>query len=781
MRIEERAMSPDSAAAVPDVQHFLAQALAAVDDAVIIIDNEQRITYLNAKAAAQYAVREADVLGKSLSQLHHYQWLNPQDEQAASKALAQNGHWRGQNIHRLPDGRSLHVDSTVTALRDAAGRQIGLLAVIRDITAQKQAEAALRELQEWQRLALEGAHLGIWSVDLETGATIWDARCREIFGVGLDEPASSEKGFSIIHPEDRPSAEAAVKAATEPASDGRYEVEKRIVWPDGSLHWVATRGQVFFEDVGGVRIARRLAGIVMDVNERKEQETELLRANRRAQLAETAAHSFIYEWNPRTHKTVRSPGLYDVLGYHPEELEDSIDAWRSLIHPEDYEQVSSQGFAAMDSIRQYSLEYRLRHRDGHYIYVWDQAVADLGTDGQVERIVGITTDISARKQMEQDLRETQERFRLALEKAPLSFAHMDKDLRYTWVYNTHPDFHVEELIGKRDDEVRSNPGIEQFVQAKQRVLDSGQGERTEFTFPLSDGDHTYDITFEPLRTAAGNIMGLTTAALDITDRKQAEAELRRSTQQLQALSRSLQELNNTLEQRVAERTAELERSNRELDRFAYIASHDLKAPLRAIDNLSTWIAEDAADVLPPSAQMHLTKLRGRVKRLEILLDDLLLYSRAGRRRHTPEQVNTQMLINGVMELLNPPPGFQVHIESDLPTIRSERPPLEIIIRNLLENAIKHHHRVQEGVVQITARPRDNMVEFQVADNGPGIEAQYHERIFEVFQTLRPRDEVEGSGMGLAIVKKTVESAGGKIWVESSPGAGTRFYFTWPTE
>jgi signal transduction histidine kinase len=232
---------------------------------------------------------------------------------------------------------------------------------------------------------------------------------------------------------------------------------------------------------------------------------------------------------------------------------------------------------------------------------------------------------------------------------------------------------------------------------------------------------------------------------------------------------------------VQERTLELQRSNKELDQFAYVASHDLKAPLRAIDNLASWIAEDAAAVLSPPAQLHLSKLRSRVKRLEMLLDDLLLYSRAGRRRYTPETVDTAALVAGAVELLNPPPGFHVRIEGELPTIRCERLPLEVVLRNLLENAIKHHHRTQEGLVCIAAyrRDSDSMVEFHVTDNGPGIEPQFHERIFEVFQTLRPRDEVEGSGMGLAIVKKTVESAGGRVWVESTAGAGATFCFTWP--
>jgi signal transduction histidine kinase len=266
---------------------------------------------------------------------------------------------------------------------------------------------------------------------------------------------------------------------------------------------------------------------------------------------------------------------------------------------------------------------------------------------------------------------------------------------------------------------------------------------------------------------------------DISERKALTQENERLFFAARAAERTLRQLNETLEERVAERTVELQRSNRELDRFAYIASHDLKSPLRAIDNLSAWIEEDAAAVLSPTSQAHLAKLRSRIARLENLLDDLLLYSRAGRRRHAPEWVNTELLVHSIVELLAPPPGMQVLIEGELPTVRCERPPFETVLRNLIENAVKHHHQGDQGVIVVSAFHRGDMIEFRVRDNGPGIDPQYHERIFEVFQTLRPRDEVEGSGMGLAIVKKTVESAGGRVWVESTRGAGATFCFTWP--
>jgi signal transduction histidine kinase len=223
---------------------------------------------------------------------------------------------------------------------------------------------------------------------------------------------------------------------------------------------------------------------------------------------------------------------------------------------------------------------------------------------------------------------------------------------------------------------------------------------------------------------------------------------------------------------------ELERSNRELDDFAYVASHDLKAPLRDIDNLASWIAEDAGDTLPADSKRHLALLQDRIARMERLLDDLLQYSRADRVKPPPEEFEVRAVIDEALRLVGPREGFEIVVTGDRPTIRTPRVPLAQLLRNLVSNAIKHHHRKQ-GRITIHVVEREALLEIAVTDDGPGIAPEFHERVFRMFQTLRPRDEVEGSGMGLAIVKKVVESHGGTVKIESAPGEGTTMRFTWP--
>ncbi len=248
-------------------------------------------------------------------------------------------------------------------------------------------------------------------------------------------------------------------------------------------------------------------------------------------------------------------------------------------------------------------------------------------------------------------------------------------------------------------------------------------------------------------------------AMEIAVRKQAEEGLRAHEEELQRY------------------TAELERSNKELDAFAYVASHDLKAPLRAIDNLATWIAEDAGEVLSEDARNHLQLLKQRVERMQRLLDGLLQYSRVGRLNHAPEVVETDRMLQDIVALYDLPPGFVVKVAPHMPTFHTPKAPLEQVLRNLIGNAIKHHDRA-DGRIAVSGQDAGAYVEFTVTDDGPGIPREFHDKIFQMFQTLKPRDEVEGSGMGLALAKKTVESHGGTIGVESVKDRGACFRFTW---
>lgn len=223
---------------------------------------------------------------------------------------------------------------------------------------------------------------------------------------------------------------------------------------------------------------------------------------------------------------------------------------------------------------------------------------------------------------------------------------------------------------------------------------------------------------------------------------------------------------------------QLARSNAELDQFAYVASHDLKAPLRGIANLSQWIEEDLGEDMSEESREQMRLLRGRVHRLEGLIEGILSYSRAGRVRGQQERVDTGALVDEVLELLAPPEHVKIEMERPLPQVSAERVPLQQVFMNLIGNALKYA-KGKHTRVRVAAEDLGHAHRFLVTDNGPGIAPEFHARIWGLFQTLEARDKVEGSGVGLSVVKKIVETRGGQVSVESSEGAGATFAFTWP--
>jgi PAS domain S-box-containing protein len=227
-----------------------------------------------------------------------------------------------------------------------------------------------------------------------------------------------------------------------------------------------------------------------------------------------------------------------------------------------------------------------------------------------------------------------------------------------------------------------------------------------------------------------------------------------------------------------ERLTAVEYANRELQAFTYGASHDLRAPLRHVRQLVGWLKEDLQDKLTEASIRNMELLTDSVTRMDQLIVGLLDYSRAGRGDLPIEKVSVRDLISDIMQLITPPKGFTIHLDNELPTLETAVASLHQVFLNLIQNAIQHHDQT-EGVIRIQSRDVDDkQVEFTVTDDGPGISARFHEKIFELFQTLGPQT-THGVGIGLALVRKQVYAVGGTIAVESGDQRGTTFRFTWP--
>ncbi|MGZ9190186.1 MAG: sensor histidine kinase, partial [Nitrospira sp.] len=223
---------------------------------------------------------------------------------------------------------------------------------------------------------------------------------------------------------------------------------------------------------------------------------------------------------------------------------------------------------------------------------------------------------------------------------------------------------------------------------------------------------------------------------------------------------------------------ELESANEELNNFAYVVSHDLKAPLRAIGSLADWIATDQQDKLDAEGQEHLRLLIQRVRRMNALIDGVLQYSRIGRLHETVIPIDLNELVHDVVDLLAPPSHIAVTVAPGLPSIQAEKTAIQQVLQNLIANAIRYLDKPR-GRIKIGCVSDGENWRFSVADNGPGIEARHFDRIFQLFQTLNPRDRVESTGVGLSIVKKIVEQCGGQVGIESTSGQGSTFFFTLP--
>jgi len=373
-------------------------------------------------------------------------------------------------------------------------------------------------------------------------------------------------------------------------------------------------------------------------------------------------------------------------------------------------------------------------------------------------MAGSLSDITARKETELQLRLLKLTIENLTDVVVITEADPDNPI-IIFANNASTDvlgYTPDELIGKTPKLLQGEKTDKLQLTALKNALKNNESFTTELINYSKDGrEYWININIVPVVDQQGNTSHFAAIERDVTQSKAANFERERL-------------------------ITALEKSNSELDAFAYVASHDLKAPLRVIENISHWLEEDLGERLDKESRENLLLLRSRTQRMEKLLEDLLEYSRIGRKldENYDETLSGDKLIKDITLLIAMPEGFSLSASQEFLALKVNKMPLQIILLNLISNAIKHRDK-DNGLIKISVKEQENQYSFSVKDDGPGIAPIYHQRIFEMLQTLKPRDRVEGSGMGLAIVRKHIELFGGTITVESEEGKGCTFIFTWP--
>jgi PAS domain S-box-containing protein len=661
---------------------------------------------------------------------------------------------------------------------NAEGQPVQMTGITLDITDRKLAEETLRRSEERFRVSQElslDAFTTLRSVRDESGAIVdfeWtyaNPKAGEI----LRHRAEDLVGQRLLQvlPGNKINSELFERYVRVVSTGEPHDIE---------LFYDAEGIRGWFRNMS-VKLNDGVAIFFSDITERKLAEEALRESERRfRRLVESNIFGVAFgDFNGGIHDA--NDAFLQIIGYDRDQMLSGQLRWDRLTPPE---------FLHMDLQAQAELKQRgvctpfekeFIRSDGRRVPILIGAVLLEEPYDRQQEIVAFFLDLSEQKRAQEELREGKQIFEALMEYIPEGITIADApdvNIRLVSKYG-------QKLIGRSRQTLERIP-VEQHVEQWDIFHADGvtrpSGEELPLTRAIQQGEVVMDEEWVlqqpngnkinilcnagPIRDRDGRVTGGVIAWRDISDRKQAQL-------QLQQQAKELSQLNATLTQT----TELLVERNQELDRFVYVVSHDLKAPLRAIVNLSKWIEEDLDGQLSEDSQRHMELLRSRVYRMEALIDGLLEYSRVGRTEVATVSVDVGELLDEVIDSLAPPPTFTIQVRLPMPTIVAKRLLLTQVFSNLISNAIKHHHR-PDGRIEIFATDKGDYYEFAVTDDGPGIAPGHHDKIFGIFQTLKSRDIKENTGIGLSIVKKILETEGGGIDLESEPGKGTTFRFTW---
>ena len=700
------------------------------------------------------------------------------------------------------DGSIVPVELAVSCVRAPGGTVEHFIALLQDVTERKKADEQLRAHGErLEELVAERAaqlaksqalldatsrlaRVGGWEYDVRSETLTWTDMVREIHEVEPDYELTVAAGLGFYASESRPVIEPAFSRAV---TDGEpFDLELELITAKGRRVWVRAVGHPSVE--GGEVV--RVTGVLQDIDARKRSEEDLARyrarleelvAERTVEVEKTSArlveaqavaHLGSWEWDARRDEIRGSAEFHRLLGDPPE----GITTYRQvvdLVHPDDRESVRK----ALEEARRrgdgalFQASYRVLLPDGRLRFINGRGVVSVDGDGRLTGMLGTCHDVTSIREAEEALRESEERLRRIVSDAPFPIGLYADDGEILLVNNAWcriTGYAPEELrtigewvaraYGERRELARAD------IESSFSLADAAR--EGEFAIRTKSGERRYwDFSSSPVGRLPDGRRLVTTMAMDVTERRHAEEEL-------WAYRTHLEEL-------VRERTGELEAANREMESFSYSVSHDLRAPLRALDGFSAILAQEYPDRLDEKGRGYLDRIRAAARTMAFLVDGLLSLARLNRQELTVSPVDLSALARRVAaDLTSLEPGRTIRLIVRDGLIADGDPRLlHVLLENLIGNALKFTSSRPEATIEVGCTDRDGERVFFVKDDGVGFDMAYASKLFLPFQRLHSASDFPGTGIGLATVHRIVARHGGRIWPESAPDAGATFSFT----
>jgi len=661
--------------------------------------------------------------------------------------------------HRVvwPDGTVRWLLERGAVQRDAAGKPQIMIGVVQDIDDRKRAELALVERERQLLEAQSLASLGNWSADLITGELVWSDEIYHIFGHQPGSFTPSVAAFhAAVHPDDRALVHDSENTAKE---TGRHDVIHRILRPDGSIRHVHELAQMHLDETGK---PLRLTGTVQDVTDRIEAEQRLRQTEQRFSFAVEGAGDGIWDWDISSGRMLFSANYEPMLGYQHGELESSVNAWKSSVHPADLEHVQQQLIDYIEGRNtQYNLELRLRCKDGNYKWILCRGtVVERNEHGEPMRLIGIHSDISQRKQAEQDLLI----FRRVFDTTQQGIGVTDADGYLLYSNPAHDLLHGcehQQCLGMHFTQFFSPETMSWAPEAIMANLLQNKSWAGLLPILREDGEEV-----------------ITTSNIGVITGEDGKP---------QYLFNIMSDYSPELarQQELEEARLVAERANQAKSEFLSSMSHELRTPMNAILGFSQLMEYD--DTLQEAHQDSVKEILKAGNHLLELINEVLDLAKveSGMIDLSLEPVELCPVVEECLSLVSTLADQRniriTHSGLEEAAVRADRTRLKQVLLNLLSNAIKYNR--DAGSVRIEMQPHDSdRLRVIVSDTGKGIPADKLTELFEPFNRLDAEgSEIEGTGIGLTITRRIVEMMGGNMDVHSEVGVGSSFWIELPLE